>query len=41
VHYAVIDEQSLLAVVEGEVGRDDPDRELIARCNDLLDEVRG
>jgi len=41
VHYAVVDEQSLLAVVEAEVGRDDPDRELIARCNDLLDEVRG
>lgn len=40
-HYAVVEESSLVAIVEAEVRRDDPDRQLVAGCNELLEEARS
>lgn len=40
-HYAPVDEQSLLRVIETETERDHPDRGLIARCNHKLHQLRS
>lgn len=39
-HYALAEEQSLLRVIEAETECDHPDRDLIARCNQLLTQIR-